>query len=128
MANIKTFKHPNYDEKLDFQAIALQDADFAAILSSNRGVFNFHKPEHVLQLTKSLLKRDFGLKLKLPDDRLCPPVSAPALFLMPRTDEGIDSHTVCNIPSFNAQDQYETLSFMCRASTKSPLRLFLIRS
>jgi 23S rRNA A1618 N6-methylase RlmF len=26
------------------------------------------------QLSKSLLKRDFGLKLELPDDRLRPPV------------------------------------------------------
>lgn len=26
------------------------------------------------QLTKSLLKRDFGIEIELPDDRLCPPV------------------------------------------------------
>ena len=28
-----------------------------------------------MQLTKTLLKLDFGLKIELPDDRLCPPVS-----------------------------------------------------
>jgi hypothetical protein len=35
----------------------------------------FNNPECVMQLTKSLLKLDFELKLELPDDRLCPPVS-----------------------------------------------------
>lgn len=30
-----------------------------------------------MQLTKTLLKLDFGLQLELPDDRLCPPVSYP---------------------------------------------------
>lgn len=32
-------------------------------------------PDFIRQLTKSLLKRDFNLKLELPDDKLCPPVS-----------------------------------------------------
>lgn len=31
---------------------------------------------HPRQLTKSLLERDFAIKLDLPDDRLCPPVRA----------------------------------------------------
>lgn len=75
MAYSKPFQNPNYVQKLDFHEIALQDEDFSEILRSNGGTFDFKKPDHVLQLTKSLLKRDFGLKLKLPNDRLCPPVS-----------------------------------------------------
>jgi 23S rRNA A1618 N6-methylase RlmF len=43
-------------------------------LKSN-GQLDFSNPESVQQLTKSLLKRDFGLKIELPPDRLCPPVS-----------------------------------------------------
>jgi 23S rRNA A1618 N6-methylase RlmF len=31
--------------------------------------------QHNRQLTKSILKRHFKLKIELPDDRLCPPVS-----------------------------------------------------
>jgi 23S rRNA (adenine1618-N6)-methyltransferase len=43
-------------------------------LKSN-GQLDFSDPEAVQQLTKSLLKRDFGLKISLSPDRLCPPVS-----------------------------------------------------
>ncbi|TVY75657.1 U6 small nuclear RNA (adenine-(43)-N(6))-methyltransferase [Lachnellula suecica] len=62
-----------YKEDVDFAALALQDADFAKILKPN-GQLDFSNPESVQQLTKSLLKRDFGLKISLPPDRLCPPI------------------------------------------------------
>ena len=38
------------------------------------GQLNFSDPKAVMQLTKTLLKLDFGLETDLPDDRLCPPV------------------------------------------------------
>lgn len=53
------------------------------------GQLDFSKPESVQQLTKSLLKRDFGLKISLPPDRLCPPVSSPPVYLSSHI-----SHTV----------------------------------
>ncbi|KAH7382777.1 DUF890 domain protein [Cadophora sp. MPI-SDFR-AT-0126] len=62
-----------YKNEIDFATLALQDADFAKILKSN-GQLDFSNPESVQQLTKSLLKRDFGLKITLPPDHLCPPV------------------------------------------------------
>ncbi|TVY38439.1 U6 small nuclear RNA (adenine-(43)-N(6))-methyltransferase [Lachnellula subtilissima] len=62
-----------YKEDVDFAALALQDAEFAKALKLN-GQLDFSNPESVQQLTKSLLKRDFGLKISLPPDRLCPPV------------------------------------------------------
>lgn len=46
---------------------------------NSSGQLDFSDPKSVQQLTKSLLKRDFGLKLILPDDRLCPPVSQPTV-------------------------------------------------
>jgi len=67
-----TSKNP-YKEEIDFAQLALQDADFAKVLKSN-GQLDFSNPESVKQLTKTLLKKDFGLKIELPDDRLCPPV------------------------------------------------------
>jgi 23S rRNA (adenine1618-N6)-methyltransferase len=36
---------------------------------------DFTDPASVMQLTKTLLKQDFGLQVDLPNDRLCPPVS-----------------------------------------------------
>ena len=35
---------------------------------------DFNDPAAVKQLTKTLLRHDFGLQIELPDDRLCPPV------------------------------------------------------
>ncbi|KAL2066324.1 hypothetical protein VTL71DRAFT_2395 [Oculimacula yallundae] len=62
-----------YKDEIDFAALAIQDAEFAKALKSN-GQLDFSNPESVQQLTKSLLKRDFGLNITLPPDRLCPPV------------------------------------------------------
>ncbi|PVH88060.1 DUF890 domain protein [Cadophora sp. DSE1049] len=62
-----------YKDEIDFATLALQDADFAKILKTN-GQLDFSNPESVQQLTKSLLNRDFGLKISLPPDRLCPPI------------------------------------------------------
>lgn len=54
-------------------------------LKSN-GQLDFSNPESVEQLTKSLLKRDFGLKIELSPDRLCPPVSLPIIVRSLRVD------------------------------------------
>lgn len=37
---------PNYDEDVDFAALALQDADFAKVLDS-KGHIDFHDPKAV---------------------------------------------------------------------------------
>ncbi|KAF2456843.1 hypothetical protein BDY21DRAFT_44521 [Lineolata rhizophorae] len=65
---------PNYTQNVDFNTLAMQDAEFSKVLDSGKGHMNFHDPQAVKQLTKSLLKRDFSLEVELPDDRLCPPV------------------------------------------------------
>ncbi|CAD6504817.1 BgTH12-00320 [Blumeria graminis f. sp. triticale] len=62
-----------YKDGIEFSALALQDEDFAKFLKRN-GQLDFSNQNAVMQLTKSLLKRDFGLHLSLPQDRLCPPV------------------------------------------------------
>jgi 23S rRNA (adenine1618-N6)-methyltransferase len=67
-------KAPEYDESIDFHALVQLDADFKRLLVANKGRMDWKNPEHVMQLTKCLLNRDFGLSMELPDDRLCPPV------------------------------------------------------
>ncbi|KLU82441.1 hypothetical protein MAPG_01513 [Magnaporthiopsis poae ATCC 64411] len=62
-----------YARGLDFRQLALEDADFAAVLKKS-GQLDFTDPVAFLQLTKSTLKRDFGLDIELPADRLCPPI------------------------------------------------------
>jgi len=70
---MSTINNNPYKDDIDFAALALTDAQFAKVLKQN-GQLDFSSPESVQQLTKSLLKRDFGLNISLPPDRLCPPV------------------------------------------------------
>jgi hypothetical protein len=57
----------------------------------DNGQLDFSDPAATMQLTKTLLALDFGLKLDLPDDRLCPPVRpAP---LVKRLDKGTMTNT-----------------------------------
>ncbi|KAM5354242.1 hypothetical protein ACJ41O_000892 [Fusarium nematophilum] len=63
-----------YAKAPDFKQLALQDPDFARLWNQHKTDF-FNDPECVMQLTKTLLKLDFGLKIELPHDRLCPPVT-----------------------------------------------------
>lgn len=58
------------------EVLRREQASGLTILSlKSNGQLDFSNPESVHQLTKSLLKRDFGLAISLPPDRLCPPVS-----------------------------------------------------
>ncbi len=59
---------------VDFTLLAINDPEFDAVYSKKGGYVDFQDPVTVQQLTKSILKRDFNLKIELPDDRLCPPV------------------------------------------------------
>ncbi|KAF2199180.1 hypothetical protein GQ43DRAFT_399306 [Delitschia confertaspora ATCC 74209] len=63
-----------YDGPIDFKALARKDSDFAEIYNATKGELDFKNPQTVQQLTKSILKAEFDLKINLPDDRLCPPV------------------------------------------------------
>jgi 23S rRNA (adenine1618-N6)-methyltransferase len=62
-----------YKGELDFQALKRDDEEFAVCLKDDR-YLDFGDPKSVMQLTNTLLKRDFGIKIKLLVDRLCPPV------------------------------------------------------
>ncbi|VDB92841.1 Bgt-4205 [Blumeria graminis f. sp. tritici] len=52
-----------------------------------------------MQLTKSLLKRDFGLHLSLPQDRLCPPRVSYIVWIQGLLDSSNDSCRGTNISS-----------------------------
>ncbi|KAI0889499.1 uncharacterized protein GGS22DRAFT_176810 [Annulohypoxylon maeteangense] len=62
-----------YLEEPDFFLLGQRDPEFRTVLE--RGSYlDFANPKSVMQLTKTLLKLDFGLLVDLPTDRLCPPV------------------------------------------------------
>ncbi|RDA89875.1 hypothetical protein CP533_6651, partial [Ophiocordyceps camponoti-saundersi (nom. inval.)] len=61
-----------YSDPPDFKRLARCDPDFAAVVKGRN--LDFGDPASVMQLSKTLLKLDFGLELLLPEDRLCPPI------------------------------------------------------
>ncbi|KAI1205777.1 uncharacterized protein F4807DRAFT_453750 [Annulohypoxylon truncatum] len=62
-----------YLEEPDFHLLGQRDPAFKAVLERGSHL-DFANPKSVMQLTKTLLKLDFGLLVDLPTDRLCPPV------------------------------------------------------
>ncbi|KAG5947923.1 hypothetical protein E4U59_006173 [Claviceps monticola] len=61
-----------YARPTDFKELARLDPEFAAVVKGRD--LDFRDPKSVMQLTKTLLRLDFGIKIHLPDNRLCPPV------------------------------------------------------
>ncbi|KAF8519352.1 S-adenosyl-L-methionine dependent methyltransferase [Hysterangium stoloniferum] len=47
---------------------------FVSISTAGKYVIDFKNPQAQRALTQALLKKDFGLTLDIPEDRLCPPV------------------------------------------------------
>ncbi|EGO58579.1 hypothetical protein NEUTE1DRAFT_144835 [Neurospora tetrasperma FGSC 2508] len=62
-----------YTKDPSFKYLGQKDPDFAPFLDSQNQL-DFNDPAAVMQLTKTLLRIDYGLKIDLPPDRLCPPV------------------------------------------------------
>lgn len=64
-----------YNKELNFRALGKQDAELGALLLLKGGShLDFADPQAVMQLTKTLLRLDFSLRIELPLDRLCPPI------------------------------------------------------
>ncbi|RDW83721.1 DUF890 domain protein [Aspergillus mulundensis] len=70
-----------YKDGVDFASLALQSAEFAKFLKPNNQL-DFTNPDAVRQLTVSLLKRDFGLTVDIPEARLCPPIPNRLIYII----------------------------------------------
>ncbi|RYP04900.1 hypothetical protein DL764_004170 [Monosporascus ibericus] len=62
-----------YSRELDFHALGERDRELGSLLQGGSRL-DFANPLVVMQLTKTLLRLHFGLRVDLPLDRLCPPV------------------------------------------------------
>jgi 23S rRNA (adenine1618-N6)-methyltransferase len=63
-------------EKLNFPALAAADSEFGKIYEAtkSKGGLDFTDKATQLAVSKATLRVHYGLKLELPDDRLCPPI------------------------------------------------------
>lgn len=62
-----------YATEPNFAHLGQKYPDFGVLLQGG-GYLDFTDPAAVMQLTKTLLQEDFGLRINLPTNRLCPPV------------------------------------------------------
>ncbi|KAM0786115.1 hypothetical protein ACM66B_006925 [Microbotryomycetes sp. NB124-2] len=65
------------EQQVDFDVLALQDDSFAAFVkrtAKGRPTIDWTDQHAIKALSTALLRRDFGLDVELPDDRLCPMV------------------------------------------------------
>ncbi|KAK4048430.1 hypothetical protein OIV83_004776 [Microbotryomycetes sp. JL201] len=73
-----TLRNPyGQQHSINFDELALSDSHFAAFVkrtAKGRPTIDWHDQHAVKALSTTLLKRDFGLQVDLPDDRLCPMV------------------------------------------------------
>jgi 23S rRNA (adenine1618-N6)-methyltransferase len=66
-------QRPPYDT-VDFKALTKKDSEFKLLWQKSLGKLDFQDPITVKTLSQAILRADFGLKLEVPDDRLCPPI------------------------------------------------------
>ncbi len=59
---------------IDFKALAKADPDFKRTWQACAGKLDFQNPATLQELSKAILRVDFGIELSLPNDRLCPPI------------------------------------------------------
>jgi 23S rRNA A1618 N6-methylase RlmF len=66
------------DNTPNFNSLSLQYPSFSKFVTNNKGKcsVNWKDPLAVIELTKALLHRDFGIQIELPEEQLCPTVTS----------------------------------------------------
>ncbi|ETS75893.1 hypothetical protein PFICI_12837 [Pestalotiopsis fici W106-1] len=108
-----------YRGETDFAAVAAKDKPLQFYLKGERHL-DFTDPKAVVQLTKSLLKVDFGLTFELPDDRLCPPVPNRHNYIL-WIKALLDSSSTSYSELYNPERKVEGLDIGTGASAIYPL-------
>ena len=110
-----------YATELDFRRLGEQDEDLRALLGGERAShLDFADPRAVMQLTKTLLRLDFGLRIELPPDRLCPPVPNRHNYIL-WLKELLDSTSACYTGTYDPARRVLGLDVGTGASLIYPL-------
>lgn len=78
--------------KPDFRRLAQQHPRLMKYFKKSKGSIDFKDPNAIRELTYALLSKDFGLKLEIPLDSLCPPIPSRLDYILHIEDllEGVD--------------------------------------